>query len=195
MISDGRTVYLQATLASLDPTFGSPLGAQLLDVYVHAPGVTPVSTQAFYPTRNYAIAPADAWSERVEVQGFASPAWQDANGNPLGTAFVAASQASRTITIGLPQAGFGTPGPGWSFTVVLTGQDGFSPDQARNFTPAPGEFTFGVCADGGTSPICSADPGTVPKAMDVITPAGVSQAAELNPTLGPVVIDGVAIPG
>jgi glucoamylase len=38
------------------------------------------------------------------------------------------------------------------------------------------------------------DPGTVPKAMDVITPLGVSQAAELDPTLGPVVIRGVSIP-
>src|SRR5271165_6241227 len=37
VISDGTTVYLRATLANLDPTFGSPLGAQLLDVYVHTP--------------------------------------------------------------------------------------------------------------------------------------------------------------
>ena len=38
VISDGTTVYLQATLANLDSTFGSSFGAQLLDVYVHAPG-------------------------------------------------------------------------------------------------------------------------------------------------------------
>jgi glucoamylase len=30
--------------------------------------------------------------------------------------------------------------------------------------------------------------------MDVITPPDVSQATELNPTLGPVVIQGVAVP-
>jgi glucoamylase len=34
----------------------------------------------------------------------------------------------------------------------------------------------------------------VPKAMDVLTPPGVSQATELNPTLGPVVIQPVSIP-
>jgi glucoamylase len=194
VISDGSTVFLRATLANLDPTFGSALGAQLLDVFVHAPGAASTSTAAPFVTRNYTIAPADAWSERVEAQGFASPVWQDAAGNSLGTAFVAASQASKTITIGLPQAAFGTPASGWSFTVVLTGQDGFSPDQARGFQPTPQPFQFGVCAAGGSSPICSANPGTMPKAMDVITPSGVSQATELDPTLGPVVIRGVPVP-
>jgi glucoamylase len=102
--------------------------------------------------------------------------------------------ANRTVTIALPEAQFGTPGPGWAFSVVLTGQDGFSPDQARGFAPTPSTFTFGVCAPGGTSPVCSADPASVPKAMDVITPSGVSQAAELDPTIGPVVIQPVPVP-
>jgi len=34
---------------------------------------------------------------------------------------------------------------------------------------------------GGTAPICTFDPGAVPKAVDVITPPGVSQATELDP--------------
>jgi glucoamylase len=194
VISDGTTVYLQATLANLAPTFGSGFGAQLLDVYVHDPAATTTSTAAAYPTRNYTIGPADAWSELVEAQGFAAPVWQDASGNSLGTPFMTTSQTSNTVTIALPQATFGTPGPGWSFTVVLTGQDGFQPDLARAFTATQGAYTFGVCAAGGTSPICSVDPSTVPKAMDVITPPGVSQATELDPTLGPVVIQGVTVP-
>ena len=194
VISDGSTVFLRATLANLDPTFGSALGAQLLDVFVHAPGAASTSAAAPFPSRNYTIAPADAWSERVEAEGFASPVWQDAAGNSLGTAFVAASQASKTITIGLPQAAFGTPASGWSFAVVLTGQDGFSPDRARGFQPTPQPFQFGVCGTTGGSPICTVDPGTVPKAMDVITPSDVSQATELDPTLGPVVIRGVPVP-
>jgi glucoamylase len=194
VISDGTTAYLQATLANLVPTFGNAFGAQLLDVYVHAPGAAATSTAAAFPTRNYAIAPADAWNELVEVQGFASPVWQDAAGNSLGTAFMATSQTSGTVTIALPEATFGTPASGWSFAVVLTGQDGFSPDHARAFAPAPQPFEFGVCGPAGGSPICSAGPATVPKAMDVITPAGVSQATELDPTLGPVVIQGVTVP-
>ncbi len=194
VISDGTTVFLRATLANLDPTFGSALGAQLLDVYVRAPGAGTTSTAAAFASRNYTIAPADAWSEMVEAQGFASPVWQDAAGNSLGTAFVAASQASKTITVGLPEAAFGTPASGWIFAVVLTGQDGFSSDQARGFAATPQPFEFGVCAPGGTSPICSVDPGTVPKAMDVITPPGVSQAIELDPTVGPVAVQGVTVP-
>jgi glucoamylase len=78
--------------------------------------------------------------------------------------------------------------------VVLTGQDGFSSDQARAFTSTPGSFSFGVCASGGTAPVCSVDPNTVPKAVDVITPAGVSQATELNPSLGPVAIQPAVVP-
>ena len=194
VISDGTTAYLRTTLANLDPTFGADFGAQLLDVYVHTPGASQTSTQAAYASRNYSIAPAGAWSERVEAQGFASPAWVDASGNPVGTAFMLTDDANRTVTIALPEAQFGTPGSGWAFSVVLTGQDGFSSDQARAFTPTPQGFTFGVCAAGGTSPICAVAPGSVPKAMDVITPSGVSQATELDPTPGPVVIQPVTVP-
>ena len=161
---------------------------------MHVPGAAATSTQAAFASRNYAIAPAGAWSQRLEVQGFASPVWVNAAGGSVGTASVLAEQADRTITIALPEAQFGTPASGWGFSVVLTGQDGFSTDQARNFTATPGGFTFGVCAAGGTAPICSVGPGTVPKAMDVITPPGVSQATELDPTRGPVVIQPVPVP-
>jgi glucoamylase len=105
------------------------------------------------------------------------------------------SQSDGTITIALPESALGTPGPNWGFTVVLTGQDGFSADQARGFAATPQPFLFGVCAPGGSAPICSVDPGTVPKAVDVITPEGVSQATELDPTTGPVVIQPVIVPG
>jgi len=194
VLSDGTFTYLRATLRNLDPTFGQTDGAQLLDVYVHVPGATSTSTQAPFASRNYTIAPAGAWSQRVEVQGFVPPVWVNASGGSVGTASVLAEQADRTITIALPEAQFGTPGSGWGFSVVLTGQDGFSPDQARAFSPTAQPFAFGVCAPGGTAAICKADPGTVPKAVDVITPPGVSQATELDPTLGPVVIQPVLVP-
>jgi glucoamylase len=194
VLSDGTTAYLRATIANLAPTFGATDGAQLLDVYVHVPGAATTSTAAAYATRNYTIAPSGAWSQMLEVQAFAAPVWQDASGNTVGTPDVLATQSDGTITIAVPEAQFGTPGPGWGFTVVLTGQDGFSPDQARAFTSTPGPFTFGVCAPGGTQPICTFDPNSVPKAMDVITPAGVSQATELDPTLGPVAIQPVIVP-
>ena len=194
VLSDGTFAYLRVTLRDLTPTFGVTDGAQLLDVYVHVPGASATSTQAAFASRNYTIAPAGAWSQRVEVQGFASPVWVNAAGNSVGTASALAVQSDRTITVALPEAQFGTPASGWGFTVVLTGQDGFSADQARAFTATPGGFTFGVCAPGGTAPICTVDPATVPKAMDVITPPGVSQATELDPTLGPVVIQPVTVP-
>jgi glucoamylase len=194
VLSDGTYAYLRATLRTLVPTFGVLDGAQLLDVYVHVPGASAVSTAAAFPSRNYSVSASGAWSQRVEAQGFAAPVWADASGATVGTPFVLASASDKTITIALPEAQFGTPGSGWGFSVVLTGQDGFSSDQARAFTQPAGAFSFGVCPSGGTAAICSADPATMPKAIDVITPAGVSQATELNPVAGPVVIQPVVVP-
>jgi glucoamylase len=194
VITSGDTVYLRTRLATLVPTFGNTMGAQLLDIYVHTPAGT-TSTAAAYPSRHYTIAAKDAWSQRIEVQGFAAPVWVDASGHQVGTpSAVVASTAADTITIALPKAAFGTPASGWSFTVVLAGQDGYSSDQARAFAATPQPYAFGVCAPGGTSSICSVDPATVPKVMDVLTPPGVQQSTELDPTRGPVVISGVPVP-
>ncbi|HEX8004867.1 MAG TPA: glucodextranase DOMON-like domain-containing protein [Trebonia sp.] len=194
VLTDGTYAYLRTTLANLDPTFGSADGAQLLDMYVHVPGASSTSTQAAFASRNYTISSAGAWSQRLEVQGFAAPVWVNPGGGTVGTPLVLANQGDRTITIALPEAQFGTPTSGWGFSVVLTGQDGFSSDQARAFTQYPGAFTFGVCPSGDTAPVCEVDPATVPKAMDVITPPGVSQATELNPLAGPAVIQPVTVP-
>ncbi|MDN3352249.1 glucodextranase DOMON-like domain-containing protein [Actinomadura sp. DC4] len=192
VISDANTVYLQARLRDLTPTFGSPIGAQLLDVYVRQPGVSPTSSQAASAQRVYTL--GDAWTQRIEVQGFASPVWVDAAGSSRGGAAVRSSQTARTITIALPKATFGTPGTGWEFAAVLHGQDGFSSDQARGFAPTAQPYAFGVCGPDASGPICAADPATVPRAMDVITPPGVSQADELDPTKGPATIRSVSIP-
>jgi glucan 1,4-alpha-glucosidase len=194
VIVTGDTAVLRVRTRDLSPTFGSPLGAQLVDVFVRDPNATAFSTAAPFASRNYSVAAGSAWSSRIEVQGFASPVFVDANGQSLGDMQVQASQTSRYITMLVPLAALGTPGPGWTFTVVLHGQDGFSSDQARGFAPTPQDFLFGVCASSSVvSPICAVDPGTVPKAMDVITPAGVDQATELDPTLGPVRIAGVPV--
>ncbi len=194
LTKDG-VVYLRTTVDKLTPTFGNTIGAQLLDVYVHTGGTDPTSTAAPFASRNYSIASQDAWSERLEIQGFAAPVWVDANGSGKGSVTaVVASTVTNTITVALPEAQFGTPTSGWSFTVVLTGQDGFSPDQARGFAATPQAYLFGVCESGGSSPICSVNPNTVPKAMDVITPSGVNQSDELDPTGGPVTIQGVPVP-
>ena len=193
VIVDGPATLLRAKVRDLSPTFGSPLGAQLLDVFVHTPGAAVTSTAPPFASRNYTITDDSAWSRRIEVQGFADPVFVDAAGQSLGTVSVQASQASGFITIVVPTAALGTAGAGWKFAVVLHGQDGFSPDQARGFQALPQDFQFGVCAPGGTSLICAVDPGTVPKAIDVLTPAGVSQADELNPLAPPVQIAGVPV--
>jgi carbohydrate-binding DOMON domain-containing protein len=114
----------------------------------------------------------------------------------VGTISISANEISRYITFSVSKSALGgTPGTGWHFAVTLTGQDGFSPDQARGFTSTPGGFSFGVCATASSDAHCTVDPGTVPKVIDTLTPAGVSQATELDYTVNnPVVIRGVTIP-
>ena len=195
VIVSGDNAVLRLRTRDLSPTFDSPLGAQLVDVFVHDPNATTTSVDPPFASRNYAIADNSAWSSRIEVQGFASPVFVDTEGQSLGTVSVTASRASRYITMFVPLAALGTPRPGWRFAVVLHGQDGFSGDQARGFQLLPQDFQFGLCASPSVvSPICSIEPGTAPKAMDVITPAGVDQSVELDPTQGPVRIEGVAVP-
>ena len=191
----GSDVTFRLQTTDLTPTFGSPLGAQLVDVYVHEPGASPTSTSAANASRNFQIAPAFAWSRLLQVQGFGQR-YEDASGNTVGTIAISANQISRYITFRVSKASLGgTPGSGWAFTVVLHGQDGFSSDQARGFAPTPADFLFGVCAASSTDPHCTADPSSVPKAIDVLTPSGVSQADELDYTLhNPVVLQGVTIP-
>ncbi|WP_344315359.1 glucodextranase DOMON-like domain-containing protein [Fodinicola feengrottensis] len=194
VINAGATTYLRATLADLTPTFGSPLGAQLLDVYVRDPAKGPDATTAAYPSRNYAIAADSAWSRFIEVQGFADPVFTDASGTSLGPVSVTASQVSKTITMAVPTAALGTPTSGWVFTLALHGQDGFTTDKARAFAATAQPYAFGVCRGGVSSPICALDPNGVPKLIDTIPPAGVSQSAELDPTAGPVTLHGFPVP-
>jgi hypothetical protein len=194
VIDSGSDIVFRVQTRDLSPTFGSPLGAQLVDVYVHVPGAATTSTAASFPGRNYAIAPAYAWSRLIEVQGFGQK-YLDAGGATLGSASITGNQVSRFITFSVSKASLGMPASGWAFTVVLTGQDGFSPDLARSFASTPQPYNFGVCAAASADPHCTFNPGLVPKAMDVITPTGVTQSNELDYTVhNPVVLAGVSIP-
>jgi glucoamylase len=191
VLDAGDRITFRLQTRDLTPTFGSPLGAQLVDVYVSIPGASPTSTDAAFAQRQYRL--ASPWNKRLEVQGFGQQ-YVDAGGATLGTIAISANAISRFITFSVPKASLGTPGPGWGFAVVLTGQDGFSPDQARGFQTTPQEFQFGVCATPSSDAHCTVDPSTVPKAMDVLTPTGVSQADELDYTIHkPVTIAPVTI--
>jgi hypothetical protein len=190
----GSDVIFRLKTRDLTATFGSPLGAQLVDVYVHDPAASATSTDPAHPARNFQIAAGGAWSRLIQVEGFGQR-YVDAAGATLGTVSISANPISRFITFRVPKSSLGQPAPGWGFTVVLTGQDGFNPDRARSFAPTPQPFAFGVCATASADPHCAAAPASVPKLMDVITPTGVSQSDEVDYTLhSPVVLQGVFIP-
>jgi glucoamylase len=220
VIDSGSTVTFQVGTANLQSTFGSLLGAQLIDLYIHAPaGSVPAGetqSTAAAGAWNYSIAPASAWNQLIQVDGFNNPGWvtpASATGglsgaSGLGTPQVSVAQLSPSggqtpglVTITVPSAVLGTPGSGWTFTVTLTRQDGFGTDDARTFTATPGDYTFGVCSAalaGEQSPpaVCGYSPASVPYVLDTIPPSTVNVQTELDPTLNPsgVALQGVTLP-
>nr|WP_240148465.1 glucodextranase DOMON-like domain-containing protein [Diaminobutyricibacter tongyongensis] len=191
----GTTVTFRVQTADLSPTFGSTNGAQLVDVYVGQPGAASTSTASSYPGMNYQVTPA--WSRLIEAQGFGGNRFVDASGASAGTVTVSANQVSRYTTFSVDKTALGgTPTSGWTFVVTLTGQDGTHGfDQTRAFTSTPGQYSFGVCASGASGPLCAGNPNTVPKVMDTIPPAGVTQSDELNFLIhSPVVVHGLTVP-
>jgi glucoamylase len=219
--NSGPTVTFQVGVANLQSTFGSLLGVQLIDLYIHAPsGSVPAGetqSTAAAGAFNYSLASGSAWNQLIEVDGFTTDDWVTpatatsglGGSSSLGTPQVSVAQLSPAangdtpglVTITVPTSVLGTPGPGWTFTVALAGQNGFGTDDARTFTATPGAYTFGVCsaAVAGESPppaICSASPSAVPYVMDTIPPSGVSVQTELDPTVNTsgVQLQGVTVP-
>ena len=219
--NSGSTVTFQVGIANLQSTFGSLLGAQLIDLYIHAPsGSVPagqVQSTAAAGAFNYSLASGSAWNQLIEVDGFGTDDWVTpatvtaglGDSSSLGTPQLSVAQLSPAadgdtpgiVTITVPTSALGTPGPGWTFTIALTGQDGFGTDDARAFTATPGAYTFGVCSAavaGQASPpaICSDSPSAVPYVMDTIPPSGVSVQTELDPTINTsgVQLQGVTVP-
>ncbi|HET7013444.1 MAG TPA: glycoside hydrolase family 15 protein [Streptosporangiaceae bacterium] len=218
VINSGSTVTFQVGIANLQPTFGSLLGAQLIDLYIHAPSSAvpagEVQSTAAAGAFNYSIASADAWNQLIEVDGFGTDAWVTPSGatsglassSSVGTPQVSVAQLSPSggetpglVTITVPTAALGSPGSGWTFTLTLTGQDGFGLDDARTFTATPQAFNFGVCSaavagEPSPPPVCSFNPGQVPFVLDTIPPASVDVRTELDPTQNPVTLQGVTVP-
>ncbi len=221
VVDAASTVTFEVGIANLQSTFGSLLGAQLIDLYIHAPsGSVPageVQSTAAAGAFNYSIAPADAWNQLIEVDGFGTDDWVTpatatsglSGSSSVGTPEVSVIQLAPTasgetpglVTITVPTSALGTPGSGWTFTVALTGQDGFGIDDARTFTATPGAYTFGVCSAAVASEpsppaVCSYNPADVPFVMDTIPPASVNVQTELNPTVSTsgVALQGVTVP-
>ena len=153
VIVDGDNVLLRAKVRDLSPTFGSPLGAQLLDVYVH----TPAAARPRPPRRSRPATtrsrPTRPGRRRIEVQGFADPVFVDASGASLGTVSVQASQASGFITAIVPLAALGTPGRGLGVHGrAAPARTGSRPTRPAASPPTPQDFQFGVCAAGRDQP-------------------------------------------
>jgi glucoamylase len=189
-------VIFRVQTSDLTPTFGSPLGAQMVDAFVTNPDDATTSNESPNPGRNYSL--ETGWNRLIEVQGFGQQ-FVNTAGAGVGSVDIKASAITRYITFTVPASALGgTPTSGWSFAVVLTGQ-GLGTNAARDFSPTAQDFSFGVCTDAEVAAgntICSVDPTTVPRAVDILTPGGVYQAQVLDPreAQAPVQIPSVTIP-
>ena len=191
------TVTFRVQTADLTPTFGSPLGAQLVDVYVHDPARRRhvdrrvVPRPQLHDRRRVRVEPADRGPGLRAAVRRRRRRHARHGGDPRHA-------ATRYITFTVPKAALGgTPGAGGRFAVVLPGRTGSAPT-----TPAGSSRHRRTSSSASArrprrrrQPDLRRRPGDRPQGVDVLTPAGVSQADELNPvTNKPVTIAGVTIP-
>ena len=66
-----------------------------------------------------------------------------------------------------PSRRLGQPGPGLGLHRGADRPGRVQPRPGPRLHPTPQDFQFGVCATGPTDPLCTVDPTTVPKAIDV----------------------------
>ena len=196
VISDGTTAYLRATLANLDPTFGSDFGAQLLDVYVHTPGASATSTQAAYASRNYTIAPGRGLERAGRGPGLrvSQPGWTPA-GTRSGTAFMLTDDANRTVTIALPGGPVRHAGVrlGVQRRADRAGRVQLRSGPGVHGDPA-GPSRFGVCADRRDEPDLPGGPVDRPQGHGRHHPHRRVAGHRTRPHPGPVVIQPVTVP-
>ena len=115
----------------------------------------------------------------------------------MGTVKISGNAISRFITFSVPTSSLGgTPSSGWGFTVVLTGQGRLQPRPGPQLrTDSAALPVRGLCATASNDPHCTADPNSVPKVIDVLTPPGVSQSDEIDYTLhNPVTLQPITFP-
>ncbi|MEF8881385.1 MAG: glucodextranase DOMON-like domain-containing protein [Halapricum sp.] len=113
---------------------------------------------------------AEPYHYRVIVHGEGTQQVENADGEAVSTD-VNLSVQGNTVSIDLPMSAIGGSPEGKQIASLVAPYDGFGTGGVRqNFASQPGDYTIGT----------SGEPTeTAPHVMDMITPAGVSQAAAL----------------
>src|SRR6202012_4277914 len=79
VVEGTSTVTFEVGIANLQSTFGSLDGAQLIDLYIHAPSGSvsagQVQSTAAAGAFNYSLASGSAWNQLIEVDGFGTDDW------------------------------------------------------------------------------------------------------------------------
>ena len=151
----GADVTFRLQTRNLTETFGSPLGAQLVDVYVRVPGASTTfdrrraSAAQLHHRPDLRVEPRS-----IQVQGFGQR-YVDASGATLGTATISGNPISRFITFSVPKASLGTPSVGLGLHGRAHRAGRLQPGPGARLRPQPQDFQFGVCAAASADPHCT----------------------------------------
>ena len=178
-------VIFRLQTRDLSQTFGSPLGAQLVDVYVHDPGrrprprPPPRSRSATSRSRRRRVEPADRGAGL-------RPALRRRRRQPRsGRSSISANPISRFITFSVPKASLGHARPGLGLHRRAHRPGRLQPGPGPRLPPTPQDFQFGVCATASADPHCTFDPGTRAEGGRRDHAARRPAVDELDYTLGP----------
>ncbi len=189
----GNLLRFQIEIAGeLEDPWGSGAGFSLqsIDIYVDQDGIEGSGALWSLERRNADFSPASAWEYVVwcapSFDGFA-PHVVDSEGTEYYSGVsVSVDQAADIITVDVPKTILGSPDPGWRYTVVMLGQNGYEPGRVRPVVEDAGQWVLG----GGDNGQFDSN------IIDLVAEAGVDQEALLanyNPQSGvrPIIINRV----
>ncbi len=189
----GNTLRFEIEIAGeLEDPWESGVGFSLqsIDIYVDKDGIEGSGAAWSLDRRNVDFSPASAWEYVIwcapPFDGF-DPHVVDSEGTEYYSGVnVSVDQAADVITVDVAKTILGSPDPGWRYTVVMLGQNGYEPGRVRPVVEDVGQWVLG----GGDNGQFDSN------IVDLVTEAGVDQEALLanySPQSGvrPIIINRV----
>ena len=179
---DGEDILFAIQLAAEfeDPWNGSPVGYDLQNIDIYVDTRAEGGFTELLPGRRALVADGFAWDRAVFATGRTDVAEQDVaekvSAEMREALFVPLEDRQSidgdTLTLRVPRSFLGDIQPGWAFQVIVTGSDGSMESDSlrvREVRRTASDWNFGGGSDGGEDP----------NILDLLVPAGTTQADAL----------------